>query len=58
MCVVLAEAQHGLCPVCGWDIATEDGLIVGHGRWQVTRDGVESSDEPCAGAGQVPEVGG
>jgi hypothetical protein len=57
-CATLAAGRHGVCPVCGGDVATDGGLLVPHGMWRVGVDGVERTDEPCPGAGQPPEVGG
>lgn len=56
-CLALLADWHGVCPVCGGDIATDGGVLVMHGMWRVGRDGVERTDEPCPGAGQVPEAG-
>jgi hypothetical protein len=55
-CMNLAAAQHGVCPVCGGDVATDGGLLVEHGMWRVTRNGIEATDEPCPGAGQESEA--
>ncbi|BAL87348.1 hypothetical protein AMIS_21280 [Actinoplanes missouriensis 431] len=54
-CVALLAGLHGVCPVCGGDIATEDGRIVAHGAWVRTVDGVERSETPCSGAGELPD---
>lgn len=56
-CATLAAGQHGVCPVCGGDIALDGGVLAAHGVWRVGLDGVERTDEPCAGAGQAPEAG-
>ena len=56
-CRELAAGLHGVCRVCGGDIALNGGLIVGHGQWRVGRDGLERTDQPCVGAGQSPESG-
>jgi hypothetical protein len=55
-CLELLADRRGVCPACGGDIATEAGLLVTHGMWRATRDGVERTDEPCPGGGQAPEV--
>lgn len=56
-CAALASRRYGFCPVCGGDVALDDGALVVHGVWRVGCDGVERTDEPCPGAGQAPEAG-
>lgn len=56
-CVELLPDWCGVCPVCGAAVAVDGGVLVPHGVWRVTRDGMERTDEPCPGAGQVPEAG-
>ncbi|GGN39712.1 hypothetical protein FHR83_006657 [Actinoplanes campanulatus] len=55
-CLELLADWHGMCPMCGGDIALEAGRVAPHGVWVRTRDGVERSETPCPGAGQVPEA--
>ena len=54
-CLDLLAGLHGLCPACGGDIALDNKWIAAHGMWKRTRDGAEPSDQPCPGAGQLPE---
>lgn len=56
-CVELLPGWSGVCLVCGGTVAVDAGVLLPHGMWRVTRDGLERTDEPCPGGGQTSEGG-